>query len=61
MLKDPVCGVELEEKEAQERIEYKRQICYFCSDRCKVEFIKNPEKYYFIMRRYNWIKKNSFR
>ena len=45
MAKDPVCGMELDEKTAAGKSEYKGQTYYFCSTGCKKSFDKEPEKY----------------
>jgi Cu+-exporting ATPase len=42
---DPVCGMEIEEKEAAGSSTYKGVVYYFCSQHCKEEFDKDPEKY----------------
>jgi len=42
---DPVCGMEVEEKEAAGSSTYKGVVYYFCSQHCKEEFDKDPEKY----------------
>lgn len=44
MAKDPVCGMDVDEKTAL-RSEYKGQTYYFCSPGCKRAFEKEPEKY----------------
>ena len=44
-LKDPVCGMEVTYENAQARSEYDGRTYYFCTLGCKVEFVKNPEKY----------------
>ncbi len=44
MAKDPVCGMDLDEKTAL-RSEYKGQTYYFCSPGCKRSFDQEPEKY----------------
>ncbi|MEM2856647.1 MAG: YHS domain-containing protein [Candidatus Nitrosocaldaceae archaeon] len=44
MPKDPVCGIELEEKDAVE-YEYEGRKYYFCCDGCKKIFAKKPNKY----------------
>jgi len=43
--KDPVCGMEVEEKKAAGKSEYKGQMYYFCSPGCKRAFDKEPQKY----------------
>ncbi len=45
MAKDPVCGMDVDEKTAAGKSEYKGKTYYFCSPGCKKEFDKNPEKY----------------
>lgn len=43
--KDPVCSMDIEEKKAVAKSEYKGIIYYFCSKGCKEKFDKDPEKY----------------
>ena len=45
MAKDIVCGMEIDEKTAAGKSEYKGQTYYFCSTGCKKAFDKEPEKY----------------
>jgi YHS domain-containing protein len=45
MVKDPVCGMEVDEQKATEKVEYKGKTYYFCPPGCRVAFGKNPEKY----------------
>lgn len=45
MAKDPLCGMEIDEKKAAGKSEDKDKIYYFCSDACKSTFDKNPKKY----------------
>ncbi len=45
MAKDPVCGMDVDEKKAGARSEYKGQTYYFCSPGCKQTFDKDPERY----------------
>lgn len=45
MAVDPVCRMELSEKDASGKAEYKGKTYYFCSDGCKEKFEKDPEKY----------------
>lgn len=45
MAKDPVCGMEIDEKTAAGKSEYKGKTYYFCSTGCKKSFDKEPEKY----------------
>jgi YHS domain-containing protein len=43
--KDPVCGMSVKKAEAKYTYDYKGTTYYFCSEGCKTEFSKNPEKY----------------
>ncbi|GJM15999.1 MAG: YHS domain-containing protein [Thermodesulfobacteriota bacterium] len=45
MVKDPMCGKEVEEKKVNELSEYNGKKYYFCSKECKLRFEMNPEKY----------------
>ena len=45
MVKDPVCGMDIDPKTAAGKSEYKGQTYYFCSAGCKKTFDKEPEKY----------------
>ncbi len=45
MAKDPVCGMEVDPKEAAGKSEYKGRVCYFCGLGCKRDFDQNPGKY----------------
>ena len=45
MARDPVCGMEVDEKKAVARTSYKGRTYYFCAEACKRAFEKNPEKY----------------
>ncbi|MFU2157734.1 MULTISPECIES: YHS domain-containing protein [Caldisericum] len=45
MVQDPVCKMIMEKIEALTRVEYNGEIYYFCSEDCKEQFLKNPEKY----------------
>jgi YHS domain-containing protein len=45
MAKDPVCGMEVDEKAAAATSEHKEKTYYFCAVGCKDEFDQNPEKY----------------
>jgi Cu+-exporting ATPase len=42
---DPVCGMEVDEKTAPAKSEYKGKTYYFCAPGCKKTFDANPEKY----------------
>ena len=45
MAKDPVCGMEVDEKKAAAKSEHKGETYYFCCLACKEVFDKEPEKY----------------
>jgi YHS domain-containing protein len=45
MVKDIVCGMEIDPKTAAGKSDYKGQTYYFCSLGCKKSFDKEPEKY----------------
>ena len=42
---DPVCHLEVDEKTAQWKSEYKGKTYYLCAPGCKASFDKDPEKY----------------
>ena len=45
MAKDPVCGMNVDEKTAKLKSEYKGKTYYFCAPGCKSTFEKNPTKF----------------
>jgi YHS domain-containing protein len=45
MVKDLVCGMDVNPKTATNKSEYKGETYYFCSPGCKKSFDQNPEKY----------------
>ncbi len=45
MAKDPVCGMQVDEKKAAATSTYKGTTYYFCAPGCKVAFDKSPEKF----------------
>ena len=45
LAKDPVCGMEVDEKTAKYKSEYMGKVYYFCSEHCKMIFDKETEKY----------------
>ncbi len=45
MTKDPVCGMDVDPKQAAGKSEYQGQTYYFCSAGCKKAFDKEPAKY----------------
>jgi len=42
---DVVCGMEVDEKTAKWKSEYKGETYYFCAPTCRQKFDMNPEKY----------------
>ncbi len=45
MTKDPVCGMEIDEKKAAGTAEHNGKTYYFCSQACKAKFEKAPGQY----------------
>ena len=45
MVKDPVCHMDVDEKQAVGRVEYQGQTYYFCSVSCQKTFEAQPAKY----------------
>jgi len=45
MVKDPVCGMDIDEKKSTQKTFYRGKLYYFCSATCKKEFDKDPSKY----------------
>ena len=45
MAKDPVCGMQIEERQASATAEHKGQTFYFCSQDCKTKFDRDPQRY----------------
>lgn len=45
MAKDPVCGMEVDEKTAQYKTEHMGKTYYFCTAGCKKTFEANPKRY----------------
>ncbi len=45
MTKDPVCGMDVDEKTAPAKSEHMGKTYYFCAPGCKKAFDENPEKY----------------
>ena len=45
MVRDPVCGMMVDESKAAATYEYKGTTYYFCAPGCKAAFEKDPEKY----------------
>ena len=45
MAKDPVCGMDVDEKSAAGQSDYQGKTYNFCSAGCKASFDKDPQKY----------------
>jgi Cu+-exporting ATPase len=45
MAKDPVCGMQVDEKKAAGQSQYQGQTYYFCATSCKQRFDQNPQQY----------------
>ena len=45
MVKDVVCGVEVNEKKTKFKYEHNGLKFYFCCSECKQTFIKTPDQY----------------
>jgi YHS domain-containing protein len=45
MVKDPVCGMQINESQTAGKSEYRGQTFYFCSPGCKQRFDQNPDRY----------------
>jgi len=45
MANDPVCKMQVDEKTAAAKSEYKGKTYYFCAQGCKKEFDGHPDKY----------------
>jgi Cu+-exporting ATPase len=45
MVKDPVCGMDIEPGAAAGRSEYQGQTYHFCGAKCKEKFDLKPEQY----------------
>ncbi|MBI2939512.1 MAG: YHS domain-containing protein [Chloroflexi bacterium] len=45
MARDPVCGMNIDERTAAAKTTYQGQTYYFCAPGCKATFEKDPQKY----------------
>lgn len=45
MVKDLVCGMEVDPRTAPAKSEYKGKTYYFCAPGCRAAFDRDPEKY----------------
>ena len=44
-VKDPVCGMVIDDKDAKAKSNYKGTTYYFCTIECKERFDRNPAEY----------------
>jgi YHS domain-containing protein len=45
MAKDPVCAMEIDERQSAGTSVYNGRTFYFCSERCREAFDRNPKAY----------------
>lgn len=45
MIKDPVCGMMVDEKKSKLKSDYNGTTYYFCAPSCKATFDKSPSKF----------------
>lgn len=45
MVKDPVCGMTIDQSDAAARSTYQGRTYFFCSQQCKDTFDRNPSAY----------------
>jgi YHS domain-containing protein len=45
MVKDPVCGMTIDEKTAAATSQYQGKTIYFCAQACKTRFDQDPARY----------------
>jgi len=45
MSRDPVCGMEVDPREAGFQADYRGKAYYFCSEACLKVFVSNPERF----------------
>ena len=45
MVKDPVCGMMIDEKTAAGKSDYQGATYYFCAPVCKQKFDQDPQRY----------------
>jgi YHS domain-containing protein len=45
MAKDPICGMHVDEETTQWKSEHKGKTYYFCAERCKQVFEKQPDRF----------------
>jgi YHS domain-containing protein len=45
LVKDPVCGMEIDESQVNDKSKVGESVYYFCCPNCKARFDKNPDKF----------------
>jgi len=45
MARDPVCGMTVSKENAPAKESYKGHTFYFCSEGCRAQFAKNPDRF----------------
>lgn len=45
MAKDPICGMQVDERTAKWKSDYQGKTYYFCAPSCQKTFLQNPAKY----------------
>ena len=45
IVKDPVCGMDVDSTKAKYKTDYKKITYYFCNPKCEVKFNSNPDSY----------------
>src|SRR5271154_3789217 len=45
LVKDPVCGMDVDPRDDRHRAEVGGSTYYFCSNGCKIKFVANPSSY----------------
>jgi YHS domain-containing protein len=45
MVKDPVCGMQVEERQAKANAQHQGRTFYFCSNECRQQFQQEPDRY----------------
>lgn len=45
MVKDPVCGMEIDTSQAEAQTTFQGQAYFFCSEECRRTFEENPKEF----------------
>jgi P-type Cu+ transporter len=45
MVKDPVCGMQVDEKQAKASAQHQERTFFFCSTECRQQFLQEPDRY----------------